>query len=692
MSIRTKVGSWLMGPELKKLGDALPFVARWLSGKAQWNDWSTDKAIRDGLKASVWVYRCVNRRAKAAASVPWYVEERKGDKWERIPNHPIEVLLTEPNPFMTGQKLIEYLVNHLDLGGNGIWHIVMARDMPVEFWPIVPDPSLIKPVPDRQNFLSHYEYTLEAGDKRRLEPQEVIHFKFVDPSNFYWGLSPLQVAARVVDTDVEAVRWNKISLQNRAVTDGVFSFDSVLTEAQWKDARKMVREQHQGADNARTPWVLGGGAKWNSMSLSPVEMDFLNSRKFSREEICAVFDVPPILVGAMESSSYNNYGNARKAFWEDAIVPLLDDIRECLDMALVPFWDPQAKEPGRQANIRIMYDLSNVPAMQTNLNDRITAARTLWQMNVPFNDINQRLELGFDEVTGGDVPRSQSQNSMLGLASSSGPKRRKSATQWSEEQKAMFWKSRDADRQSWEERVNKQVAKRFQDEAKEIASAYEKGGKLEAQAAIEDQGDEWETLLTSVYTAVIEHFGQIEGERLGNHKGITGPKRRKFVFDPFEELVQQFVTRQTAKKITGILSTTRTLINQQIDQGIEDGESTGQIASRIHKIYKYWADPSDSEIDVSRAMLIARTETGQAAGYGNWAGAKQAEEEFDVEIEKEWISSRDDRVRSSHEDMDGERRLLDEPFSNGLMHPGDAEGDADEVIACRCVEAHHVLS
>ena len=392
--IKSKIANWLLPEQLK----TLPFIQRHLSEKPQWNAWDTKNAIENGLKASVWVYRCINKRAKAVASIPWYVEERVGDTWQRVPNHPIEVLLTEPNPFMTGQKLMEYLVNHLDLSGNALWKIVKARGVPVEFWTIVPDTNVIRPVPHRNTFLSHYEYQIDPGNILRIEPNDIIHFKTVDPANYYWGLSPIQVAAKVIDTDIESVNWNKISLQNRAVTDGIFSFSHPLTKVQWEEARAQIREQHQGSGNSHTPWVLGSGATWHQMSLSPVEMDFLQSRKYNREEICAVFDVPPILVGSQDAASYNNYSTARRAFYEDSIVPLLDDIRECLDMALVPYWDTKARDPGEQNSIRLMYDLNNVTALQEEFGEKVKNAEILYNMGIPLEQINQRLELGFMDL------------------------------------------------------------------------------------------------------------------------------------------------------------------------------------------------------------------------------------------------------------------------------------------------------
>jgi len=67
---------------------------------------------------------------------------------------------------------------------------------------------------------------------------------------------------------------------------------------------------------------------------------------------------------------------------------------------------------------------------------------------------------------------------------------------------------------------------------------------------------------------------------------------------------------------------------------------------------------------------------------------QQAAEQSGVVSKKQWINSADDRVRESDAEMGGEVAALNEPYSNGLMFPGDPAGPASEVIACRCAEAY----
>ena len=350
------------------------------SGKPQFKDWDTERAINEGFKVSTYVYSCVYRIMKAVASVPLKVYE----DGEYNPEHPLQMLLDDPHPFYSMQDIMERMAAHLYLGGNSIIQIIRLESkggLPVELFPLNPDK--VSPVPDQATFISYYEYNI--GDKiERLEAKDVIHDMFTDPANPYWGMSPLQAAAMIVDTDVEAVKWNKVTMQNRAVTDGVFAFKHDLTGAQYKEAKEHVREQYSA--KGRGPWVLGNEVEYIPMSLSPTEMDFIESRKMTREDICSIFQVPPPMVGIYDKATLSNIETARKIFWLDGIIPYLKDVLDTLNKSL-------AREFGE--NVEIKADTSMVKALQENLNEKVEAAYKFKQMGWSLEEINERLDLGF---------------------------------------------------------------------------------------------------------------------------------------------------------------------------------------------------------------------------------------------------------------------------------------------------------
>lgn len=256
------------------------------AGKAILSDWSTERGIREGYASSQWVYAAVRRISQAAASVPWVASLSTPEGEEDRPEHPLTRLMSRPNSHISGHDMIERVVCHLYLGGNAILSKIRYRGVIDEIWPIMPD--RVKPIPDTRTFISGYEVTSASGRRMIEKPRDICHLMFMDPGSDYWGMAPLRAAAMSVDTDVEAVRWNRIALQNRAVTDGVLSTDHSLTDEQYERLAEQM-QGHRGPDNARRAFILEGGLGWQQMSLSPAEMDFVNSRRMTREDILSCF-------------------------------------------------------------------------------------------------------------------------------------------------------------------------------------------------------------------------------------------------------------------------------------------------------------------------------------------------------------------------------------------------------------------
>jgi len=139
-------------------------------------------------------------------------------------------------------------------------------------------------------------------------------------------------------------------------------------------------------------------------------------------------------------------------------------------------------------------------------------------------------------------------------------------------------------------------------------------------------------------------------------------------------LIRAWIAKHAAESINEILITNIEDVRRVILASTNEGLTVPQIGRRIKEFY----------IDRSpyKAMRTARTEVTQAAGFAQNESAKQG----GVMKFHSWLSSRDDRVRDSHAMLDGEEQALNQPYSNGLMYPGDPGGDPAETIMCRCVE------
>src|SRR3546814_16581194 len=82
----------------------------------------------------------------------------------------------------------------------------------------------------------------------------------------------------------------------------------------------------QGAANAGRPMLLEGGLKWQSLSLTPADMAFTETKAAAAREIALAFGVPPLLLGLPGATTYAHHQAANRALWRLTILPLVPTI------------------------------------------------------------------------------------------------------------------------------------------------------------------------------------------------------------------------------------------------------------------------------------------------------------------------------------------------------------------------------
>ena len=316
-------------------------------------------AVTHGLAVSSWLQTAMTKKARAFASVPLVLEKRRRKGWVREEGHELAALLARPNPHMSMQDVMERWAMHLEITGNALAHRVKATDgRTLELWPV--DPAHIKPVAGKtsETWITGYLFTPRPDVRLTLLPDEITHWMYQSPADPRWGLSPLRAAALAVDTDVEAQRWNRAVISGGGKPVGAVLLPDTLSDEQWQMANAQVNEN--ASARARGFLVFGGATKVESFGYTATDMDFLDGRKFSRDEICAVLGVPSILVSQGQDATFANMGTAKAHFWEESIVPLLSDFVATLAQGLLADFglDPMTW--------RIVADLTGVPALREN--------------------------------------------------------------------------------------------------------------------------------------------------------------------------------------------------------------------------------------------------------------------------------------------------------------------------------------
>ena len=291
--------------------------------------------------------------------------------------------------------LIETAAAQLLLHGNAFLQIVCdAQGEPAELFALRPERVSIEV--DNSGWPAAYLY--KAGEaKTRLPARDglgrpsVVHLKTMHPLDDHHGLGCLGAASGAVAIHNAATKWNKALLDNSARPSGALMFEAgdgaVMSADQYSRLKSEMEAGFQGAMNAGRPLLLEGGLRWQAMSLSPADMDFVGLKAAAAREIALAFGVPPMLLGLPGDSTYANYREANRALWRLTILPLAEKILSGVSAGLRAWW------PG----VRLAVDVDQVTALAE---DR----ERLWRQvsAAPFlSDAEKREMLGFAPLPAG---------------------------------------------------------------------------------------------------------------------------------------------------------------------------------------------------------------------------------------------------------------------------------------------------
>ena len=293
-----------------------------------------------------------------------------------------------------GQSLLETLAAQLLLHGNGFVQVMKdGAGKPVELFALRPERITVQPGPD--GWPNGFIY--RAGERAITIPladedgwPNVIHLKAFHPTDDHYGAGCLAAARQAVAIHNAAATWNLALLENAARPSGALVYDGGdtggLSTDQFDRLRDELSSAFSGQANAGRPMLLEGGLRWQSMSMTPADMDFAELKAAASRDIALAFGVPPMLLGLPGDNTYANYREANRALWRLTLLPLLGKILSGLQEGLRP-WFPDA---------RLAVDLDRVPALSE---DR----ERLW-----------------NQVSAADFLGDEEKRAMLGLAAAGG--------------------------------------------------------------------------------------------------------------------------------------------------------------------------------------------------------------------------------------------------------------------------------
>lgn len=300
----------------------------------------------------------------------------QGGEFTPDESHPLLDLINKPHADYDGSWLWALLLSDYWQEGNGYWNIVRSgvTGPPVELQPLLA--GLTKPIKlneDDTRLLDHFRY--QPGTASVDQPAElVIHFKYSipDPEDMRLGLRPLRTVRREVYTDNKASEVAAALMRRPQPSGFLFpeSSDIEVSQSDMDHIKRSATEASSG-QNAGQVVALSAGVKWQALSFTPRELALDEVRVKPEERICAIFNIPPVVVGlgaGLKNSTYNNGETAHRAAWQNCVAPLQDYFAAVLTAKLLPMF------PNSKGKV-VYWDRSQVGVLQPDLNAQRKEAR-----------------------------------------------------------------------------------------------------------------------------------------------------------------------------------------------------------------------------------------------------------------------------------------------------------------------------
>ena len=310
------------------------------------------------------------------------------------PDHPLQRLLDAPNRFWSSSDLWRATETYLGLWGSAFWGLERDEQGRVtEIWPLRSD--RVQAVPDPDRYVRGFVYVGRSERMVAYVPEDMVWIRYFNPLDEYAGLSPISPLRLSADMGLDALRASRNYLSNDSAPGLFIETSESPTETEAKQFYDRWESRFRGVENVRRPVLLGGGMKAANLGFSPKDMEYLQTLRWSLEDVSRVYGVPKAMLGDMERITFSNFATARRLFWQDVMAPQLAFLRDSLERMLVPsFGDP---------SLSLRFDTGEVEALRESENDKANRRRTYVSAGVmTINEVRE--EMNLPPVAWGDEP------------------------------------------------------------------------------------------------------------------------------------------------------------------------------------------------------------------------------------------------------------------------------------------------
>lgn len=652
-----------------------------------------------------WVFSCVRVIAEETADIKLQLMRRIDQtQFESVDQHPVLDLLYKVNPIYTSYLLWEATQSYIELTGNAFWLLIGNVKQPREIWLLRPDWMSIKD--SKSQLIDGFLYGLPGDGKKMFFPFEnVVHFKDFNPKSIYRGMGTVKASAKSIDEDEFQRDYSRQFFSNSALPGGAIKTEQNLTDEQYERIREDWYKVHRGTKKAWQVAILEAGLEWQDIGASRKDMDFIEGRRLTRDEVMAMFRVPKPLL-TFDDVNRAAAKEARAILLENVITHKMQRITAFLNEFLLPrygddslfftFEDPVPNDEMTKLNY-YKAALGGAPWLTPNevreeeerepveggdqlfapfglapIGSLSVAAKAVQAVRKRFGHFKMRIPTYPYQKYQMDVFAKKIESQVAKLLTAIVESRKSQTVIHTQKElptpnvenvtkeiiddgtREKRWKTLITRTDDRETRYRHLLAELFSKQKGEVKNRLDQG--LSPSEIADTKGDTptFVATLMKFIASVIETEGILQIQALPEEgtKSIDGAhtKKKNNVFYMQSEEVKKYLKKNGAKFIAAFNEETQSQLQDELAAGVDAGESIPELAARVERVYE--------AANGYRAERIARSEVLRATNFATDEAYRQS----GVVEAKEWLTAHDERLCEWCEPLDGKTIALDDTF------------------------------
>lgn len=284
--------------------------------------------------AQATVYSCVKILSESIASLPLGLYRKVSEKTtQQVLTHDALDVMAAPNAWMTQHELVQFWVAHQELRGNAYSFKARAGGRVKEILPLHPSAVSVRQNPD---WSIVYTVGSDKDASGECGPDRVMHLRNFG-SESYVGLSTIGLHREAIGLALQTEKHGAVLFKNGAQMGAILEAPSALSDQAYERLKKSLEEEHGGVVNAHKSLILEEGLKASRIGMTNEDSQFLETRRFQKQEIAAIFGVPLFLLNDTEKSTTWGSGLEQigRAFVNFTLKPRLSRLTQVLGRELL---------------------------------------------------------------------------------------------------------------------------------------------------------------------------------------------------------------------------------------------------------------------------------------------------------------------------------------------------------------------